>query len=80
MLWGRFDSLLCAIIPAKELRTQLRICGARTAPDETKAVILRAFITRELRDEQLRSHLAPRSDSALRATSHEHGRVSFLER
>lgn len=80
MIWGRFDSLLTVVIPAKELRIQLRIRGARTAPDETKAVILRAFIARELRDRQLRSQLAQRSDSAVRPTSHEHGRVSSRER
>src|ERR1700755_384680 len=51
MIWGRFDSFLTAVIPAKELRSQLRIHGARNAPDETKAVFLRAFIARELRDQ-----------------------------
>ncbi|HEY2767014.1 MAG TPA: hypothetical protein VGI76_02085 [Solirubrobacteraceae bacterium] len=80
MLWGRFDSVLTAVIPAKDLRTQLRLRGARNAPDETRAVILRAFIARELRDQQLRSQLAPRSDGTAWPTSHEHGWVCSRER
>lgn len=28
MLWGRFDQFITAIIPAKDLRTQLRTGGA----------------------------------------------------
>ena len=71
MLWGRFDQFLSAVIPAKDLRTHLRLRGVRNASDETKAVILRSFITRELRDQQLRSQLAPRSDVTAWFTSRE---------
>jgi len=80
MLWGRFDQFLIAVIPAKDLRTQLRLRGARSAPDETKTVILRAFIARELRDQQLRSQFAPRSDATALLTSREPGWVSSRER
>jgi hypothetical protein len=44
MLWGRFDQFLTAVIPAEDLGTQLCLRGARSASDESKAVILRAFI------------------------------------
>jgi len=71
MLWGRFDQFLAAAIPAKDLRAQLRLRGVRNASDENKAVILRAFIARELRDQQLRSQIAPRSDVAAWLTSRE---------
>jgi hypothetical protein len=80
MLWGRFDQFLTAIIPAKDLRAQLRLRGARSASDDTKAVILRAFIARELRDQQLRSQLAPRSDVTAWLTSREQAWVSSRER
>ena len=42
--------------------------------DETKAGILRAFIARELRDQQLRAQLARRSDVTAWLTSREQGR------
>jgi hypothetical protein len=80
MLWGRFDPFLSAVIPAKDLRTQLRLRGARNASDETKAVILRGFIARELRDQQLRSQLGPRSDITAWLTSREQDWVSSRER
>jgi hypothetical protein len=80
MLWGRFDQFLTAVIPAKDLRAQLRLRGARNALDETKAVILRSFIARELRDQQLRSQLGPRSDLTAWLTSREQGWVSSHER
>jgi hypothetical protein len=80
MLWGRFDSVLTAVIPAQDLRAQLRLRGVRNAPDETRAVILRAFIARELRDQQLRSQLPPRSDATVWLTSHEQPWVSSRER
>jgi hypothetical protein len=54
MLWGRFDQFITAIIPAKDLRTQVRLRGLRNALDDAKAPLLRAFIDRELRDRQLR--------------------------
>jgi len=80
MLWGRFDQVLTAVIPAKDLRTQLRLRGARSASDETKTVILRAFIGRELRDQPPRSQFAPRSDATAWVTSREQGWVSSRER
>jgi hypothetical protein len=80
MFWGRFDPFLTAVIPAKDLRSQLRLRGVRSASDEDKAVILRAFIARELSDQQLRSQLTPRSDVAAWTTSREQGRVSSRER
>lgn len=80
MFWGRFDPFLAAIIPAKDLRTRLRFRGFRNSSDEDKAVVLRAFIARELRDQQLRSQLALRSDPAVWTTSREQGRVSSRER
>lgn len=80
MLWGRFDECLTAVIPAKDLRAQLRLRGVRDASDETKAVILRGFIARDLRDQQLRSQFAPRSDVASWVTSPEPRRVNSRER
>ena len=80
MLWGRFDQLLTAIIPAKDLRTELRLRGFRNADDETKAVALHAFIARELHHQQLRSQLAPRSEITAWATSHEHSWLTSRER
>lgn len=79
MLRGRFDQFLTAIIPAKDLRAQLRLRGHRNADDETKAVALHAFIARELRD-QLHSQLAPRSEITAWATSHEHSWLTSRER
>jgi hypothetical protein len=80
LVQGRFDQFLTAVIPAKDLRTHLRLRGVRNASDETKAVILRAFIGRELRDQQLRSQLAPRSDVTAWFTSREQGWVTSRER
>jgi hypothetical protein len=80
MLWGRFNQFLTAVIPAKDLRTHLRLRSVRNAPDETRAVILRGFIARELCDQQLRSQLAPRSDVTARFTSREQGWVTSRER
>lgn len=80
MLWGRFDQFLTAVIPAKDLRTQLRLRGLRNADDETKAVALHAFIARELRDQHLRSQLAPRSEITAWATSREHSWLTSRER
>ena len=67
-------------IPAKDLRAHLRLRGFRGASGETKTVILRAFIARELRDQQLRSQLASRSDVAAWLTSREQGWVGSRER
>jgi hypothetical protein len=80
MLWGRFDQFITAIIPATDLRTQIRVRGLRNALDDAKAPLLRAFIARELRDRQPCSQLAPRSDIAARVTSHEQTWVNSHER
>ena len=80
MLSGSFDHLITAIVPAKDLRTQIRLRGLRNAWDDAKAHLLRAFIARELHDRQLRSQLVPRSDIAGRVSSHEQGWVISRER
>lgn len=80
MLWGRFDQFITTILPAKQLRTQLRLQGLRDARDDARAPHLRAFIARELHDRQLRSQFAPRSDIADRTTSHEQSWVISRER
>lgn len=80
MLWGRFDPFITAIIPAKDLRAQIRLHGLRNAWDDAKAPFFRAFIARELHDRRLRSQLAPRSDIADWVTSHEQGWVISHER
>jgi hypothetical protein len=36
MLWERFEQFLTAIVPAKDLRTHLRLRGVRNAPDEPR--------------------------------------------
>ncbi len=48
MIWGRFDSLIIAAIPAKELRAEARRRGVAAASDEDKAMILRARIEARL--------------------------------
>ena len=80
MIWGRFDQFVTAVIPAKDLRTQLRLRGLRNALDDAKASFLRGFIDRELRDRQLCPQLPPRSDITARATSHEQRWVTPHER
>lgn len=44
MVWGKFDELISAVIPAKELRAQVRRAGIVTASDEYKSDILRRYI------------------------------------
>ena len=51
MVWGRFDPFLVRIIPAKELRAQVRRAGAVAQPAQYKAGLLEGFIDRLLRDE-----------------------------
>jgi hypothetical protein len=55
MLWGRFDQFITAVIPAKDLRAQIRLRGLRNAGDDATAPLLRVFIAGELHDRQLRS-------------------------
>jgi hypothetical protein len=80
ILWGRFDDLITAVFPAKDLRTRLRREGRRNAPVAAKSHLLRAVIDDELRVRALRSQLAPRSDIADRYTSYEQGWVISHER
>src|SRR5689334_1225882 len=80
ILWGRFDDLITAVFPAKDLRTRLRLEGRRNALVAAKSRLLRAAIDDELRVRALRSQLVPRSDIAHRSTSHEQGWVISHER
>ncbi len=77
---GRFDDLIAAVFPAKELRTRLRRERLRNALHATKARVLRAVIDDELRHRALRRQLALRSEIIERVGSHEHGRASSHER
>ena len=80
ILWGRFDDVITAVFPAKDLRTRLRREGRRNAPVAAKSRLLRAAIDDELRVRALRSQFAPRTDIADRSTSHEQGWVISHER
>ena len=71
ILWGRFDDVITAVFPAKDLRTRLRREGRRNAPVTAKSRLLRAVIDDELQVRALLSQLAPRSDIADRSTSYE---------
>jgi hypothetical protein len=44
MVWGAFDDLIVAAIPAKELRAQVRQRGIITSSDADKARVLRRYI------------------------------------
>jgi len=71
MLWGRFDDLIVASFPAKDLRTRLRRERLRNAAHASKAYALRAIIEDELRGRSLRAKLASRSEIAERVSSYE---------
>ena len=71
ILWGRFDDVITAVFPAKDLRTRLRREGHRNALHATKARVLRAVIEDGLRVRDLRSQLGLRSVIAERLGSHE---------
>lgn len=71
MLWGRFDDLIIACFPAKDLRARFRREGLRNATHASKAYALRAIIDDELRLRSLRAPLAPRSEIAERVPSYE---------
>ena len=71
MLWGRFDDLIIASFPAKDLRARLRRERLRNATHASKAYALRAIIDDELRVRSLRSQLASRSEIAERVSSYE---------
>lgn len=71
MLWGRFDDLITASFPAKDLRIRLRRESLRNAAHASKAYALRAIIDDELRVRSLRAQLASRSEIAERVSSYE---------
>lgn len=71
MLWGRFDDLIIASFPAKDLRTRLRRGQLRNAAHASKAYALRGIIDDELRVRSLRAQLASRSEIAERVSSYE---------
>ncbi len=71
MLWGRFDDLIVASFPAKDLRTRLRRERVRNAAHASKAYALRAIIEDELRVRAQRAKLASRSEIAERVSSYE---------
>jgi hypothetical protein len=50
MVWGRFDQVLARIIPAKELRAQVRARGVAGQCDAYKSSVLACYIDRLLRD------------------------------
>lgn len=52
MIWGRFENLIVAMIPAKDLRSQVRKKGVSNQSFEYKAALLRHYI-----DRQMDSHL-----------------------
>ena len=71
MIWGHFDDVITTVLPAKNLRTRLRLERLRNAPRETKTHALRAVIDQDLRERALRSKLASRSELVDRTSSHE---------
>ena len=50
VVWGRFEALLRAEIPAKTLRAEVRRKGIQGKPDHFKSSILRQFIETFARD------------------------------
>ena len=40
MVWGKFDDMVVAMLPAKELRARVRVKGVVAASDEFKARVL----------------------------------------
>ena len=48
MIWGAFDDLIIAELPAKELRAHVRRKGVVAASDGYKAAVLRRAITERL--------------------------------
>ena len=50
MVWGKFDDLLVAEIPAKELRAQVRRKGIVTLPDKDKSQILEDYIEQRIHE------------------------------
>ncbi len=50
MAWGKFDTFIAAVLPAKELRALIRVKGVASASDEYKAQVLRRRIQELLDD------------------------------
>jgi len=48
MAWGKFDKLISAILPAKDLRAVIRVRGLAGADDEYKALVLKRAIQERL--------------------------------
>ena len=71
LLWGRFDHNIVAILPAKDLRTRLRLEGHRDAILSTKSRVLRAAIDDGLRKRALRSQMILEPPPSSRTYSHE---------
>src|SRR5881396_2412255 len=44
MIWGRFDRLIAAVLPAKDLRAQVRKRGVAARSREHRSEILREYI------------------------------------
>jgi hypothetical protein len=57
MMWGRFDDLITAVFPAKDLRARLRREGLRNAAHASRTDVLRAVIDDKLRVRVLRSRV-----------------------
>ncbi|MBI2950280.1 MAG: hypothetical protein HYY23_21825 [Verrucomicrobia bacterium] len=50
MIWGRFEGILTAGIPATKLRAEIRRKGVRAQPGEVKSRILKRFIEDYIHD------------------------------
>jgi hypothetical protein len=50
MAWGKFDTFITAVLPAKELRALIRLKGVASAGDEYKAALLKRTIHERLDD------------------------------
>jgi hypothetical protein len=50
MVWGRFDDILLAEIPAKLLRAEIRRKGVRGQSEQFKKSVLKQFIEKYLHD------------------------------
>lgn len=50
MVWGRFDAFIARVIPAKELRAQLRKRGIAGLDHRSKAIVLADYVDEVLRE------------------------------
>jgi|GEM_PF-4262968 len=62
MVWGKFDGLIVAILPAKDLRARVRAKDVVAASDEYKAPVLKRAIPELLQD-----HARPRDPPTRRS-------------